>query len=495
MTKDIRVRFAPSPTGSLHIGNARTALFNWLFAKKQNGIFVLRIEDTDTARSTKESEEGIIKDLTWLGITYDEGPDTKGGYSPYRQSERIHIYEEYLNRLIEQKRAYRCYCAPKELEEERKRQLKKSLMPSYSGKCRDMTVAKEEEFTAQGRKPAVRLLVKEKKVIFNDLVKGEISYDSRSLGGDFIIMRSNGGFIYNFTVVIDDALMKMSHVIRGDDHLTNTVKQLLLYEVLGLEPPKFAHCPMIVGKDRKRLSKRFLKDSFTMFRKDGILPDALINYIVLLGWSSKDVKEIFSKEELIQRFDLKNISSSPSAFSYNKLKWINSEHIKRMIDEDFSRTLFDFMEETAGNFLKKYSPLLDTYTKRFSTFARLIKNDVVILKDALESLEMFFSSIAQPSSEAVRIINQNNAVSVAKLFLKYLKEEKTLDKETYKNITKKIKKDLNISGENLFMPIRAAVTGSTKGPHLEDICLFLGRDVIINRIEYILKKHANEKPV
>jgi glutamyl-tRNA synthetase len=494
MVKDIRVRFAPSPTGALHLGNVRAAVFNWLFAKKANGSFVLRIEDTDAARSTKESEDEILKNLAWVGITCDEGPAAGGPYAPYRQSERKSIYEEHLKKLIEQKKAYRCYCSKEELDYQRKIQARKSLMPSYTGKCRNLTAEKEEEFTSQGRKPVIRLLIKDKTVTFNDLVKGGISYNTNSLGGDFIIVRSNSGFVYNFTVVIDDALMKISHVIRGEDHLTNTIKQLILYEALGFSPPEFAHCPLILGEDGKKLSKRSLAlnstgpsidtDSLSGFRENGILPDPLINYIALLGWSSKDGTEIFSIEELINKFDLKNVSKSPSVFSYDKLKWVNGEHIKKMDDETFTDRLFDYLKVFHDKPIKEnYLISLDEIDKRrFFEFARLIKENIVILKDALFYLKISFCPEIKPSDEAVKILEQNGAADVVQSFLEHLKKEALLDRQIYQKITDNIKGTLNVKGRGLFMPLRAAITGNAKGPHLDDLCAFLGRDTVIKRM-------------
>ena len=502
MTKKIRVRFAPSPTGAIHIGNVRAAVFNWLFAKKMDGNFILRMEDTDTARSTKEAEEGIVKELSWLGISFDEGPDVGGDFGPYRQSERTSIYNEYLNKLVSSKKAYRCYCSKEELEEERTVQVQKSLMPSYSGKCRALTHEQEKAFIAEGKKPVVRLLIEPKRVNFYDIIKGEISYDSGSLGGDFVIQRGNGEFVYNFTVVIDDAVMKISHVIRGEDHLTNTIKQLLLYKALEIKPPEFAHCPLILGEDGKKLSKRFLTeslamsreeagnlavdlvlqarfltDSLAMFRADGILPDALINYTALLGWSSRSGTEIFSKEELISKFELKNVSSSPSTFSYDKLKWVNGEHIKKMDVETFCATLFEYLKKYCNSF-----NVADIDKEKFFEFAKIIKESLVILKDSMSYIDMFFRPDGALSAGALDIINTNDAKNVIKSFIEFLEEEPSLDKQSYQNITNRVKDKLNIKGKGLFMPLRAAITRDVTGPQLDDFCAFLGKESVIKRV-------------
>ncbi len=475
MENNIRVRFAPSPTGALHVGNARTALYNWLYAHKNNGKFILRIEDTDVVRSTKESEASIISELNWLGVQCDEGPENGGDFGPYRQSERTDMYTEYLNKLLDEKKAYNCYCTTEELDAVKSRQIANSQMPSYSGKCRDLTDEQRAAFEAEGRSHVVRLKVPGKRVVFTDLVKGQIAFYSNSLGGDFVIIRSNGGFMYNFTVVIDDALMKMSHIIRGEDHLTNTVKQILLYEALGFKPPRFAHCPMILGEDKKRLSKRFLRDSFATFHNEGIMPAALMNYIAMLGWSSRDGSEIFSPGELIEKFSLQNVSSSPSVFQHSKLRWVNGEHIKLMSDDDFARALSDFV--------KRALPDFGAEPEHFNAFARIIKTDTVILKDALAFIDMFFSDEPELTDDAAQLLKQTEAVDVARAFLSLLADEPTLDAEAYKSITKKIKKSLNVGGKGLFMPLRAAISGRLKGPNLGELCEFLGGDAVAARIE------------
>jgi glutamyl-tRNA synthetase len=466
------------------MGNLRAALFNWLFCKKAGGRLVLRMEDTDKVRSTKEAEAGILHDLSWIGIDFDEGPGIGGDYSPYRQSERTSTYKEYVEELLKNEKAYLCFCSKEELLKERKNQIRRSRMPAYSGKCRNLTEEDRDEFVKEGRKPVVRLLIEDKTVTFNDLVKGEISYKTDSLGGDFIIRRSNGEFVYNFTVVIDDALMKISHVIRGEDHLTNTIKQLLLYEAFGFTPPEFAHCPLILGDDGKKLSKRVSEEALSLFKKDGIIPDAIMNYTALLGWSSKDGTEIFKHYELIKRFDLSNVSKSPSIFNYNKLRWVNGEHIKLLDDAGFSEMLFDFLRDQYDKEIKKeYSiDLSEIDSKRFHEFSRLIKESVVILKDTYQYLGMFFSETLTPSFEAAKTLKQSGAMDIVNWFLCRLKKEDYLDNNAYKRITDDIKNNLNVKGKALFMPLRAAISGETKGPHLDELCTFLGRDAVIRRI-------------
>ncbi|MFC1855856.1 glutamate--tRNA ligase [Thermodesulfobacteriota bacterium] len=484
MTKNIRVRFAPSPTGALHMGNLRAALFNWLFAKKHDGRFVLRIEDTDTARSTKEAEDNILTDLAWAGMDIDEGPSVGGDYAPYRQSERSELYTKYLNQLIEEKKAYRCYCSVEELEAHKRERIRRSLMPAYSNKCRDLTPEDEEKYVKEGRDPVIRLRVKEGAVKLNDIVKGEISYDSSSLGGDFIVQRSNGEFVYNFTVVIDDALMQISHVIRGEDHLTNTFKQILLYEGLSLTPPQFAHCPLILGDDKKKLKKRFLTEAFAMFRRDGIIPEALLNYTALLGWSNKDKKEIFTTAELIEAFDLKNVSTSPSVFSYDKLKWVNGEHIKMMDDSIFAVALHDYLNQYHKDSLKSDCSinLGDISAERFREFSRLVKEGTDVLADVLTYIPMFLSENVTLSDDAAKALKSDGAIDVIKSFAKRLEAVPELNHESYDNILNEIKSELKVKGKALFMPIRVAVSGSTKGPHMDDLCTFLQKGLVTKRV-------------
>ncbi len=321
----IRVRFAPSPTGQLHLGNARTALFNYLYARKTGGTFVLRVEDTDLERSSAEAEEAILNDLRWMGLEWAEGPGRGGEYGPYRQSERREIYARYASELLEKGHAYRCYCTPEELEEKRKRSLARGVPPKYDGRCRNLKPEEEQAFAAEGRASSLRFKVETRRVDFEDLIKGRMSFEGQTLG-DFIILRSDGTAAYNFAVVVDDALMQITHVIRGEDHLTNTPRQLLIYQALGWQPPKFAHPPMILGPDHSPLSKRHGATSVTYFREEGFLPEALVNYLALLGWSVDAGQEIMSLEELSQKFSLGRVSRSSAIFDIDKLQWVNRAH-------------------------------------------------------------------------------------------------------------------------------------------------------------------------
>src|SRR5215472_11297941 len=327
--KKVRVRFAPSPTGQLHVGNARTALFNWLFARQRGGIHVLRIEDTDLERSEARYESQLLEDLKWLGLDWDEGPDVGGPYGPYRQSDRMEIYHSTADRLVREKKAYYCFCTAEELERDREQALKEGRQPVYSGRCRELDPAELQRRLAAGEPAAIRLKIPEHPIKFHDMVRGDVEFASESVS-DPIIMRSNGLPVYNYVVVIDDAEMKITHVIRGDDHLSNTPKQVALYEALDLPVPQFAHLSTILGPDRERLSKRHGATSIANFRDMGILPEALMNYLALLGWApSGGDREIFPKAELIKEFSLERVTPSPAVFDTEKLYWLNRHYIKQ----------------------------------------------------------------------------------------------------------------------------------------------------------------------
>src|ERR1700736_4038188 len=331
---NVRVRFAPSPTGQLHIGNVRTALFNWLFARQKGGTFILRIEDTDLERSEARYETQLMEDLKWLGIDWDEGPDVGGPYPPYRQSDKMDVYRGYAERLIKEQKAYYCFCTAEELERDRQQAMAEQRQPNYSGKCRNIDPAVAEQRRAAGEPAAIRLHIPEHPIRFHDIVRGNVEF-SNEVVSDPIIVRSSGMPVYNYVVVIDDADMKITHVIRGDDHLSNTPKQVALYEALGWPVPEFAHLSTILGSDRERLAKRHGAASIANFRDMGVLPEALMNYLALLGWApSGGDREIFSRQELVEGFSLERITPSAAVFDMEKLYWLNRQYIKTWPAED-----------------------------------------------------------------------------------------------------------------------------------------------------------------
>ncbi|PYR56919.1 MAG: glutamate--tRNA ligase, partial [Acidobacteria bacterium] len=331
----MRLRFAPSPTGQLHVGNARTALFNWLLTRGHDGTYVLRIEDTDTERSTKASEESILHDLRWLGLEWDEGPDAGGGHGPYRQSERLHLYTSYANELLGGGHAYYCFCSAQKLDADRKSDLAAAKPPRYHATCRNLSPEEVRTRMEAGEKPVIRFKVADQSdITFQDLVRGDLTFNSDVIG-DWVLVRSDGRPAYNFAVVIDDALMEITHVIRGEDHISNTPKQILLYRALGFTPPKFAHLALVLGPDHTPLSKRHGATSVSEFRERGYLPEALTNYLALIGWSPRasgggtgDDAELLPMEELARRFAIEDVGHSAGVFDPEKLAWMNRHYMK-----------------------------------------------------------------------------------------------------------------------------------------------------------------------
>lgn len=477
---EVRVRYAPSPTGHLHIGNARTALFNYLFARNQNGKFIIRIEDTDKKRNIEGGELSQLKYLKWLGIDWDESIDVGGEFGPYRQSERNDIYKKYYDDLLERGLAYKCYCTEEELEQEREAQIARSEMPRYSGKCANLTDAEREALEKEGRQPSVRFRVPKGKVYnWNDMVKGDISFESDGIG-DFVIVKKDGTPTYNFAVAIDDYLMKISHVLRGEDHISNTPKQMMVYESFGWDVPKYGHMTLIVNENRKKLSKR--DESIIQFIEQyadlGYLPEALFNFIALLGWSPVGEEEIFSQEEFIQIFDADRLSKSPAVFDTQKLKWMNNQYMKNLeLDKVVDLALPHLVR--AGRVTEEDKEwavrLISLYQEQLSYGAEIV-----------ELTEMFFKTEIAYDEEAKAVLSEEQVPEVLKAF----KEEvQALDEFTAENIKKAIKsvqKATGQKGKKLFMPIRVATTGQTHGPELPLAIELLGKEKIVARLESVL---------
>lgn len=343
--ESVRVRFAPSPTGPLHIGGARSALFNWLLARKYNGTMIVRIEDTDLERSSRESEENILKALEWLGLDWDEGIGKGGSNGPYRQTERLDIYREYAQKLLAAGQAYYCYCTEEELDAERQALLAKGEMPRYLGKCRHLTEEDRARYEAEGRKPVIRFRVPENEnIVVRDLVRGNVVFESNGIG-DYVIVKSDGIPTYNFAVVLDDALMGITHVVRGEEHLSNTPRQLMIYDALGLQAPQFAHVSLILGKDRSKMSKRHGATAIEQYEKLGYLPEALVNFLVLLGWSPEGEEEIFSLEQLVEQFSLDRVAKNPAVFDLDKLNWLNGYYIRQSPVERIAAMALPYLKE------------------------------------------------------------------------------------------------------------------------------------------------------
>jgi len=472
----IRVRFAPSPTGYLHLGGARTALYNWLFARHNQGKFVLRIEDSDFKRSIEDSEEKLFSDLKWLNLDWDEGPDLGGDYGPYRQSQRIELYQKYARELEKKGLVYPCYCLPEELEQKKQAALKEGETHLYDGTCRELSPKQRAAREKEGRIPALRFKVPAKKFVFKDLVKGEVEFDS-SLIGDFVLIKGNQTPSYNFAVVVDDYLMKISHVIRGDEHLINTPRQVLLYEALGWQPPLFAHLGMILSKDRQKLSKRHGTTNIGEFRELGYTPQGLVNYIALLGWCPPDEKEIISREEMIAAFSLERLSKSPAIFDMDKLNWMGGQYIKQYSKEELYHFLLPEFQKAGFKQGKEFlSELAELFRERIHYGQEIIKEASAILNPDFAL-----------SEEAKTVLSEESADKVLNLFLSKLKAVEQLTPELFNNLLSEIKQESGVGGKKLFMPIRAALTGELHGPELNKLAALLGKEEILSRIEKILK--------
>ena len=341
----VRVRFAPSPTGYLHVGNARTALFNFLFAKRHQGTLVLRIEDTDVERSTDASIDRIVEDLHWLGISWEEGPDRGGESGPYRQTQRLSTYRGFADRLLHEGKSYKCFCSEERLAQLRKEQLSKGKMPRYDGRCHSLPAAEISGMESSGLRPAIRFHVGRGSILFEDLIHGKMNFDAGGMG-DFIIVRSDGMAAYNFACVVDDHLMDITHVIRGEDHLSNTPRQILLYQALGWQSPLFAHHPLILGPDRSPLSKRHGATAVSQYREEGFLPEALENYLVLLGWTPPSGQETLSLEKMVEEFSIQDISRSAPVYNRKKLEWLNSAYIRAKDEGQLSKLLIPYLQKS-----------------------------------------------------------------------------------------------------------------------------------------------------
>jgi len=481
---NIRVRYAPSPTGHLHIGNARTALFNYLFARNQKGQFIVRIEDTDQKRNIAGGEESQLKYLKWLGMDWDESVDVGGDYGPYRQSERLDIYKKYIEDLLDRGLAYKCYCTEEELEKEREEQIARGEAPRYSGKCRHLTKEDQARLEAEGRKPSIRFRVPEGKVYrFNDLVKGEVSFESEDIG-DFVIVKKDGMPLYNFAVAIDDHLMKISHVLRGDDHISNTPKQLMIYEAFGWEPPTFGHMTLIVNENHKKLSKR--DESIIQFIEQyealGYLPEALFNFIALLGWSPVGEEEIFSREELIEIFDPARLSKSPAVFDRQKLIWMNNQYMKKLPVEKVIELALPHLvsagrvpENPSTEQLEMVNKLIALYQEQMSYGAEIVSLS-----------ELFFKEEISYDETGKAILSEEQVPEVLQAFLQELEHLEPFEAVEIKAAIKRVQKATGQKGKKLFMPIRVAVTGQEHGPELPNTIELLGKETVKKRIQNIL---------
>jgi glutamyl-tRNA synthetase len=466
----VRVRFAPAPTGFLHVGGARTALYNWLFARHHGGSFVLRIEDTDRSRSTDESVQAIIDTLRWLGLDWDEGPEVGGAFGPYRQTERLDVYREAVDRLIAAGNAYRCYCTPDELEERRKAALARGDPPGYDGRCRNLSDEERRRFEEEGRPFAIRFATPGRDVTVEDVIRGPSTFPASDIR-DFVILRSDGTPTYLLAAAVDDHRMEMTHVIRGEDLHSSTPRQVLLLEALGAERiPGYAHLPLIVGPDRHPLSKRHGAVAVETFRDEGFLPEALVNYLALLGWSYDDHTELFSEQDLVEHFDLGRVARNPAAFDREKLEWMNGHYLREMDPARFQEVLRVRLAE-AG---------LDAPPEVVSQAAPLVQERMKLLAEAPGLLRFLFEEV-EPDDRARKMLDgQSDYLAEVRARLEGLDEWTAASIEAE---MRALQEERGLSARKAFQPVRAAVTGTLVSPPLFESMALLGRDRALERIK------------
>ena len=461
----MRVRFAPSPTGHLHVGNVRTALFNWLLARGQSGSFILRIEDTDTARSTADSDAMILGDLRWLGLDWDEGPEIGGPVGPYRSSERLGTYQARAHALLEQGRAYYCFCTPEQLETERKKALARNLPAKYSGRCAQIDSVEAKRRVEAGEPAAIRFRTPDNQdVIFHDLVRGEIRFHTDIIG-DQVILRSDGNPAYNFAVVVDDGLMEITHVVRGEDHISNTPRQLLIYDALGFTPPAFGHVAMVLGPDHTKLSKRHGAVSVDEFREKGYLPEALLNYLALLSWSPGEDQEVVPLAEMAKRFSLSHVGHSASVFDEEKLAWVNRHYLKDAEPARLAALMVPYLER--AGYVK--SPLSAEGLSYLASIVPVFNTSVDRLDQASQRLQQLFefspvSALARPGLRAEAEAARRVIVAFAE---ELASAPRLIDKQMFRSIADRVKQKTGQKGRGLFHPIRIALTGAGDGPELD----------------------------
>ncbi len=466
-----RVRFAPSPTGMLHVGNARTALYNWLFARHHDGSAILRIEDTDIERSETRFESLLIEDLHWLGLTWQEGPQMGGPHAPYRQSERLAIYAEHTDRLLAEHKAYRCFCTPEQLEAERAAAAAAHLPQVYSGRCQGLSAAESQTRADAGDLFAIRLRIPDRPIRFHDLVRGDVEFAADAVS-DPVLVRSSGMPVYNYVVAVDDALMEITHVIRGDDHVSNTPKQVAIYEAFGWPVPQFAHLSTILGSDRERLSKRHGATSIASFREMGYLPEALMNYLALLGWGAEGgTRETFTPEELIAEFKLERVTASPAVFDVAKLDWLNRHCLKQRPLPQVAALAWPYFENAGylGTRAKASVEVIQWFERLVAVFLPGV--------DRLDQLPAKASFVFGMDAARTRADAENAAILASELgqsvvgafVARVLGEPGPMTGERFKALMNEVKQETGAKGKDLFHPVRILLTGAHSGPEFDKL--------------------------
>jgi glutamyl-tRNA synthetase len=467
---EIRCRFAPAPSGSLHVGNVRSALFSWLFARHHGGVFILRVEDTDASRVTGEAVHGVLEDLRWLGLDWDEGPEVGGPHEPYRQSQRMDVYRAAAARLLEQGDAYPCFCTPQELDERRKAAVARGEAPGYDGRCRALGPQDRADREAQGLPSVLRFKMPDHEWVVDDLVKGEVRFALGQLH-DFVLVRSDGSPVFLLAVAVDDLAMGVTHVVRGDDLLASAPRNAAVIEALGGAPPRYAHVPQVLGPDRRPLSKRHGSTSVQAFRELGYLPEAIVNYLALLGWSAGEDREFLARDELIEAFDLDRVSSNPAAFDTEKLTWMNQHYLQRLDDDDLAARCLHFLTE-AG---------LMPEPVALRAAMPLVKDRMKTLAESVDLLRFLFTDDIQLTEKARGLIEKapSGYLSAA---MEALAQVEPWDAEAIGAAMDRLAEGAGLSRTKGWQPIRAAVTGSTVSPPLPESLALLGRDRTVARI-------------
>lgn len=482
---EVRVRFAPSPTGYLHIGGARTALFNWLFARKMGGKLILRIEDTDTERLKEDSVSQILTSLRWLGLNWDEGPEAGGACGPYYQSERRELYSKYAQQLLDEGKAYYCFCTPADLEAEREKQRATKQPFRYARTCRDLDPEVAKARAAAGEPYSVRIKIPtEGSITVHDLIHGDVTFNMDQFD-DFVIVKSNGMPTYNFAVVVDDHLMGMTHVLRAEEHLSNTPKQLLIYEALGFEPPKFGHMPMILAPDRSKLSKRHGATSVEEFRAQGYLPEAIINYLTLLGWGPGDEREIFTLAETVKLFELEQMSKKAAVYDTKKLTWMNGQYLSEL-------PLEKILPEAETFFLKDGLVTEEWLAENKDYFAKLVDTvrvRVKTLQEVADASAYFFKDVEAYDEKGVAKHFKPEAAELLEKCIAALEADEVFDLTSTEAIYNKIATDNGLALGKVIHPTRLALTGRTVSPGMFDVMVLLGKEKTLarmrNAVEYI----------
>jgi glutamyl-tRNA synthetase len=490
---DVRVRIAPSPTGPLHLGTARTALFNFLFARHTGGTFILRLEDTDQARSTVAYERDIIDGLHWLGMTWDEGPAVGdepecGTYGPYRQMQRLPRYREAVDRLLAEDKAYYCYCSPEELDADRRRHEAARQSPRYDGRCAHLTAEQRVAFEAEGRDPVVRFRIPpDRTIVFDDMVRGPVEIDTSVLGGDLVIVRSDGTPLYHFTVAVDDAAMAISHVIRGEDHLSNTPKHILLFEALGSPVPQFGHLPLILNPDRTKMSKRKSRTAVADYRAEGFIPEAFVNYLALLGWSTGTEEEVLSLAELIERFDLASVNRAGAVFDRERLEWLNGQWIRRLSPDDLIDRLRPFLEAELAAGRIDWLPsdgelraLLPVLQERLPTLAAVELIDFLFVKNLDPDPALLVPKRWDAATTATALAAARQTIADV--------GQVSWEADEIEPPLRRLLEERGWKAGDLFMAIRVAVTGRTATPPLFDTMVALGYERTLARLDRAIER-------